>query len=908
MASSSVGSVAVDLVLNNKSFNNQVKSNIKSTESAFTSSFKKIGAVVATAFAVERVVAFGKSAVQAASDAQAAWTGLNSIVQGTGNSFEVAQGFLTKFTKDGLVTINDAATAYKNLLARGYDTTQIENVMTALKDSAAFGRQSSYELSEAIVSATEGLKNENSILVDNAGVTKNVAKMWDEYAASIGTTANNLTQQQKIQAEVNGIMKETAFQTGDAATYTTTFAGRVQQLKGALTNMKVAVGKVIAPIVSLFIPAITSAINAVTAFFNKLQGVLSIFGLEFPDVVEKTSTGISNIGSSAADTASQIAGTGTAAKKAAKAMNKAFSSVDEINVINTKSSSASSGDSGAGSTGGGGSSGAVTTSGTDAVSSAVKSTSDKIMKYIKPLQDISFDKLISAFGMLKESIMNLGGTIWKGLEWAYFNILVPLAEWTIEDLLPAFFYALSGALDAVNGILIEVSPALDWLWKNFLQPILSWTGDILVSGLYALGDALKWVGDNATPVVAAMSGIAAGWATFKAMGILGTIMQFVGYSAKLAGVTGIVKSLGAAFSMLWTYFKGSTFVKGLTTAFAGLKAGLVAVAGALGISVGWVVAIIAAIAALVAGIILLVKNWDKVKEVALNVWGKIKEIWGNVANWFNEKVIVPIKNFFSPLTNWFSQLFTSIWQSIKSAFEVISGLAKGCWLIITTAWGIASTWFKSTVIAPIQNVFSSMWNGVKSAAKSAWEGIKSVFSPVVNWFKDKFTQAWTAVKNVFSAGGKIFDGIKDGIASTFKTVVNGLIGGINKIISTPFNAINKLLNKIRDVSVMGIEPFKGFIKYNALSIPQIPKLAQGGWLKANNPQLAIVGDNKREAEIVAPESKIREQVKQAIAEMGAAGQKFVMDLNLKIQTDDGRTLIKKINDVQVQDGYISLMV
>ena len=185
MASSSVGSVAVDLVLNNKSFNNQVKSNIKSTESAFTSSFKKIGAVVATAFAVERVVAFGKSAVQAASDAQAAWTGLNSIVQGTGNSFEVAQGFLTKFTKDGLVTINDAATAYKNLLARGYDTTQIENVMTALKDSAAFGRQSSYTLSQAIVSATEGLKNENSILVDNAGVTKNVAKMWDEYAASI---------------------------------------------------------------------------------------------------------------------------------------------------------------------------------------------------------------------------------------------------------------------------------------------------------------------------------------------------------------------------------------------------------------------------------------------------------------------------------------------------------------------------------------------------------------------------------------------------------------------------------------------------------------------------------------------------------------------------------------------------
>ena len=52
MASSSAGSVAVDLVLNNRNFNNQVKSNVKATESAFSSSFKKIGGIIATTFAV----------------------------------------------------------------------------------------------------------------------------------------------------------------------------------------------------------------------------------------------------------------------------------------------------------------------------------------------------------------------------------------------------------------------------------------------------------------------------------------------------------------------------------------------------------------------------------------------------------------------------------------------------------------------------------------------------------------------------------------------------------------------------------------------------------------------------------------------------------------------------------------
>ena len=895
MAGSSAGSVAVDLVLNTNGFNNQVKNSVKSTENAFTSSFKTIGTVIATAFAIDKVVEFGKAAVKAASDSQAAWTGLNSIVEGTGNNFDVAHKFLTKFTQDGLVGIEDAATAYKNLLARGYDTSQIENVMTALKDSAAFGRQSSYELSEAIVSATEGLKNENSILVDNAGVTKNVAKMWDEYAKSIGKTRNALTQQEKIQAEVNGIMKETRFQTGDAATYTKTFAGQVQILKGAFSSMQIAIGKVVAPIVGLFIPAITAAINSVTAFFTRLQGTLSLFGLEFPDVVKKTSTAVTSLGGNISDTVGQIAETGTAAKKAAKEVNRAFGSVDEINVINTKKPEATDSASGGVSTDTGAATMPITPTVAEdsAISVAVSTT---------------IQKVIDAFKMVGDALKPLGETIFAGLKWGYENILVPFGKWTVEDYLPAFFYAFSGALEALNGILIEVGPMLAWVWDNFLQPIAAWTGDLIVSALYALGDAFRWIGDNADIVVSAMSGIAAGWLTFKGLGIVSNIVSFVSATGKMAGVTGIFKSLGAAALQLWTYFKDSAIVKTLISAFGGLSKTLRIVGGALGLTSGWVVAIIAGVAALVAGIIYLVKNWDTVKEVALNVWGKIKEIWGNVANWFNEKVIIPIKNFFKPLTDWFSKLFKSISDTIKSVFEVIGGLAQGCWVLITHVWGIASTWFKDKIVTPIQNVFTNMWNSVKGAASKAWEGIKTAFSPVVNWFKDKFSAAWTAVKNVFSTGGKIFDGIKDGIAGVFKTVVNGIIGGINRVIAVPFNAINGLLNKIRSVSVAGIEPFKAFIKYNALSIPQIPKLAQGGWVDANNPQLAIVGDNKREGEIIAPESKIREQVKQAIAEMGAMGQKFVMDLNLKIQTDDGRTIIKKINDVTIQDGYVSIIV
>lgn len=71
--------------------------------------------------------------------------------------------------------------------------------------------------------------------------------------------------------------------------------------------------------------------------------------------------------------------------------------------------------------------------------------------------------------------------------------------------------------------------------------------------------------------------------------------------------------------------------------------------------------------------------------------------------------------------------------------------------------------------------------------QGVWQGICNVFGNVKDWFKDKFSQAWEAVKNVFSTGGRIFDGIKDGILNGLKTVINAIIGGINKVIAIPFN-------------------------------------------------------------------------------------------------------------------------
>lgn len=163
VAGSLIGEVAMRLIIDDKTYKGQLNGAIKQTENSVSATAKKIGKLIGSAFATKKVWDFGVASVNAASQAQSAWTGLYSIVDGTGKSFADAKGFIEEYISDGLVPLSNATTAYKNLAARGYSTEQIEGTLTALKDAAAFGRQASYSLGDAITSATEGLKNENSV-------------------------------------------------------------------------------------------------------------------------------------------------------------------------------------------------------------------------------------------------------------------------------------------------------------------------------------------------------------------------------------------------------------------------------------------------------------------------------------------------------------------------------------------------------------------------------------------------------------------------------------------------------------------------------------------------------------------------------------------------------------------------
>lgn len=309
----------------------------------------------------------------------------------------------------------------------------------------------------------------------------------------------------------------------------------------------------------------------------------------------------------------------------------------------------------------------------------------------------------------------------------------------------------------------------------------------------------------------------------------------------------------------------------------------------------------------------IVKVIKAVGDFFVNTWNGLMDILSTVGSWIYDNVIAPVAGFFkglwegivkifSPAINWFAELFGSIGATIESVITVIVGLFKGGWILIQTVWGVVATWFDTHIISPVAGFFSVMWEGIKTAAGWAWEGIKKVFSPVAEWFSTTFKKAWEGVKNVFSTGAKIFMGIVDGIADVFKTVVNAIIDGINKVVAVPFNAINGMLNKIRGVSVAGVKPFEGFWGYNPLAVPQIPKLATGGI--ATSSILANIGEAGKEA--VLPLDRNTEWMDKLADRINSRNQTPTRVVLMVGEKELGYATIGAINGITQQTGTIPL--
>lgn len=330
--------------------------------------------------------------------------------------------------------------------------------------------------------------------------------------------------------------------------------------------------------------------------------------------------------------------------------------------------------------------------------------------------------------------------------------------------------------------------------------------------LPAIKEGFQWILDNKEYIVAGILAIVGAFAGFKVV----TLIQAV--TAALSGMT-VAQALATAKQWL------------LNAAMNANPIGIV----------------VAAITGLVAAFIYLWNTSDEFREFWLDLWDKIKKTADTVvkaiAKFFSD-LWTNVTNKWKGIKTWFNDKWNGIKDGAKNLKDNVVKFFSDAWNNVKDGAGK----LKESVV----NFFSGAWNGVKNAWNGVttffsgiWSGIKGAFGSVSDWFKTTFTNAWTAVKNVFSTGGQIFSGIKEGIESTFKTVVNKIISGINTVIAVPFNAINGMLNKIREVKVAGFTPFGSLWSRNPLTVPQIPMLAKGGIV--DSATHAVIGEAGREA-------------------------------------------------------------
>lgn len=747
----------------------------------------------------------------------------------------------------------------------------------------------------------------------------------EQYALNngFGKTTAKMTEQEKVMLQYQYVTSALSNATGDFVKTQDSWANQTRILSLRFEQLKASLGK---GFIALFTP-ILRGLNTVLAGLQKVADGFATFTQMLTGAdISSSASSITGLGDIASDTADNVSGIGDAASSTAKEIEKSLAGFDQIEKLSEPTDSGSS--SGGGTSSGGlGIDTGVTAESTN-VSSAISDMASKVKKALEPLKSISFDNLITSLDNLKESAKPLTEKLFSGLEWAWTNIFVPLATWTIEDALPVFLDVLSSGLDVLNSALDALKPLWDWAWDNFLEPVAEWTGGMIVDILKDLAAALEgistWISNNQGPfdaIVVTILAFAAAWKAVElaefitnAGGVIGIIRSLTTtlYACTIAKVADKAETLAicALYAKDFIVGIGQTIAKLASSAAAWVAdtaakvantaataahtaatwlatAATTAFGVAMSILTSPITLVIAALAALGLGIYELVKHWDTVKEAAGICWDWIVDKWQSAGEWFS-----------------------GIWESITSAFSKFDD------------------WLQDIFNMDFSKSFGSLgdiMNAYVANVKNIFGDIKNIFGGLIDFitgiFSGDWEKAWNGIIDTFSG---IFSLLADVAKAPLNLVIgfiNGLITGVQSGINAIVRSVNKLSFKVPNwVPGIGGEDF-GFHLPEA-NFSKIPYLAQGGYVKPNTPQLAMIGDNRHQGEVVAPEDKLLDMAQKAAAMASSAELlaeaisilkqilRILETLDLDIQLD-GKSLKKyvvdKINEHTKQTGKCEII-
>lgn len=294
---------------------------------------------------------------------------------------------------------------------------------------------------------------------------------------------------------------------------------------------------------------------------------------------------------------------------------------------------------------------------------------------------------------------------------------------------------------------------------------------------------------------------------------------------------------------------------------------------------------------------------DGILDLLGSVFDLLKVLWENLLqpfiNWIAKNIMPLLAPIIKELGSDFLDLLSTVSNVIRGITKVLQGLidfvtgvlsgdwekalgglgeiAEGFQISLGATWDFIKKDIFGKAISHLKNSVVPGWSGsfelLKSTTGELKTKVKNVFSASETYFNDiitfmnnkflnKWKKSWKDVKDTFSD-------VFSGLGSLAKKPINAIISAFNVVIK----AINSMISRINSIRfsidvpdwIPGVGGSSwGFNGFNIASVSNIPMLANGAYVKKNTPQLAMIGDNRHQGELVAPENKLREMAEEAV--------------------------------------------
>lgn len=345
----------------------------------------------------------------------------------------------------------------------------------------------------------------------------------------------------------------------------------------------------------------------------------------------------------------------------------------------------------------------------------------------------------------------------------------------------------------------------------------------------------------------------------------------------------------------------------------------------------------------------LVNAWDKLSKAFSRLFKEVLEPFGK---WVLENVL-------KPFGKWLTEdAGPAVIEALAAAIDVLTGAFKLLGAILKPLWEpILKPMFEmigGQFVADVKRLtsqlewFAKVFENAAKGVEMVWDWIYDIPNKIKN-FKKKLEKAWKDIQkawNNFKLEKKqaivdlkdaIFDKLKKlktkweelkakltaGIKAAIKINLPNFdwiiekwkelkanIKDITANINIGLGGTNTTGNENKDKGVAGrlgsiVNHLLGAGAWNATIFGHY---ANGGVVERNTPRLAVIGDNRREGEVVAPDSKLQAMADAAAANAGGNAQMLalltqILNAVLSVDTNvylDGEAIknnvVRRIND------------